>query len=81
MRPMRILIGLLLILGGAALFVSAGIGGDFGDRHLWAVVLGGGAVFFGIGMLLRGAMRLTIFVLGGLCVVFALGMGVFDLFA
>lgn len=75
------LIGLVLILAGAVAVASAGIGGDFGERHLWLVVVGGGAIFFGIGMLIRGAMRMAIFALAGLLVVFGVGMGLFDLFS
>jgi hypothetical protein len=55
--------------------------GDFGDRHLWAVVVGGGAIFFGIGMLMKGAMRMAIFALGGLLLMFGVGMGLFDAFS
>ncbi len=40
---MRMILGIVLSLVGVALIVSAGIGGDFGERHLWAVVVGGGA--------------------------------------
>jgi len=78
---MRVLLGLLLIVGGTVAVVSAGIGGDFGDRHLWLVVIGGAAVFFGIGMLIKGAMRMAIFALGGLLLIFGLGMGLFDAFS
>lgn len=78
---MRMLLGLGLIVAGVVALLSAGVGGDWGDRHLWLVVVGGSAVFFGIGMLIRGAMRMAIFALGGLLLVFGLGMGLFDLFS
>ena len=79
--PMRMLIGLLLIIGGVVAVTSGAITGDFGDRHLWLVVLGGSAVFFGIGMLLRGAIRLAVFMIAGLLLFYGAGLGLFDLFS
>ena len=78
---MRMILGIVLSLVGVALIVSAGIGGDFGERHLWAVVVGGGALFLGIGMLLKSAWRMVILVLGGICLLVGIGMGLFDVFS
>lgn len=74
---MRMWIGLLLILAGAAAIV-AGAFTEIGDRDLWLIVLGGSAVFFGIGMLLRGAMRAALLAIGALLLIFGGGMALID---
>ena len=71
------LIGLFLILAGAAATL-AGAFAEIGDRDLWLIVLGGSAVFFGIGMILRGAMRAALLALGALLFVFGGGMALID---
>ena len=71
------LIGLMLILAGAVAVVTGAVA-EIGDRDLWLIVLGGSAVFFGIGMMLRGAMRAALLALGALLFVFGGGMALFD---
>jgi hypothetical protein len=69
----RIALGLLLIILGVAA-LGAGAFGDFGDGRLVSMVLGGAAVLFGIGMLIKGAMRTAIWALAA--VVFVVGGGI-----
>jgi hypothetical protein len=71
--PVRIAIGLLCIIFGLAALSAGSFSGGFGDRDLWWLMLGGAAVFFGIGMLLLGAMRMAIWALAA--VIFVVGGG------
>ncbi len=77
---MRIVIGLILIVAGLVAIGGGLFTGGFGDRDLWSVVMGGAAVFFGIGMLLRGAMRTAIWALAALIFVFGGGIAFFRSF-
>jgi len=69
----RIAIGLLCIIFGLAALAAGSFSGGFGDRDLWWLMLGSAAVFFGIGMMLRGAMRMAIWALAA--VIFVVGGG------
>jgi hypothetical protein len=70
---MRIALGLLCIIFGLAALAAASFSGGFGDRDLWWLMLGGAVLFFGIGMLIRGAMRTAIWALAA--VIFVVGGG------
>ncbi len=74
---MRIALGLLFIILGLAAISAGSFSGDFGDRDLWWLMIGGAAVFFGIGMMIRGAIRMAIWALAA--VIFVVG-GFFALF-
>jgi hypothetical protein len=69
----RVALGLLLIIFGLSAVGAGSFSGGFGDPDLWSVVMGGAAVFFGIGMLIRGAMRTAIWALAA--VIFVVGGG------
>lgn len=69
---MRIALGLLLMILGIAAVTSGAIG-DYGDGRLVSVMLGGAAFFFGLGMMIRGAMRTAIWVLAAGIFVFGGG--------
>ena len=70
---MRIALGLLFIILGLAALAAGSFSGGFGDKDLWWLMIGGAAVFFGIGMLLRGAIRMAIWALAA--VIFVVGGG------
>jgi len=70
---MRIALGLLCIIFGLAALAAGSFSGGFGDRDLWWLMIGGAVVFFGIGMMLRGAMRMAIWALAA--VIFVVGGG------
>ena len=70
---MRIALGLLFIILGLAALAAGSFSGVFGDKDLWWLMIGGAAVFFGIGMLLRGAIRMAIWALAA--VIFVVGGG------
>ena len=74
---MRIALGLLFIIFGLAALAAGSFSGGFGDRDLWWLMIGGATVFFGIGMMIRGAMRTAIWALAA--VIFVVG-GAFALF-
>jgi hypothetical protein len=69
----RIALGLVLIILGLAALAAGSFSGGFGDKDLWWLMIGGAAVFFGIGMLLRGAIRMAIWALAA--VIFVVGGG------
>jgi len=69
----RIALGLLFIILGLAALAAGLFSGGFGDKDLWWLMIGGAAVFFGIGMLLRGAIRMAIWALAA--VIFVVGGG------
>jgi hypothetical protein len=69
----RIALGLVLIILGLAALAAGSFSGGFGDKDLWWLMIGGAAVFFGIGMLLRGATRMAIWALAA--VIFVVGGG------
>ena len=69
----RIALGLLFIIFGLAALGAGSFSGGFGDKDLWWLMVGGAALFFGIGMLLRGAMRMAIWALAA--VIFVVGGG------
>jgi hypothetical protein len=73
----RIAIGLLFIILGLAALSAGSFSGGFGDRDLWWLMIGGAAVFFGIGLMIRGAIRMAIWALAA--VIFVVG-GFFALF-
>ena len=73
----RIALGLVLIIIGLSAVGAGLFSGGFGDRDLWSVVMGGAAVFFGIGMMIRGAMRTAIWALAALIFVFGGGLALF----
>jgi len=73
----RIALGLLFIIFGLAALAAGSFSGGFGDRDLWWLMLGGAVFFFGIGMMIRGAMRTAIWALAA--VIFVVG-GAFALF-
>jgi hypothetical protein len=68
---MRIALGLLFIILGLAALSAGSFSGGFGDRDLWWLMIGGAALFFGIGMMIRGAMRMAIWALAA--VIFVVG--------
>jgi hypothetical protein len=70
---MRIALGLLCIIFGLSALAAGSFSGGFGDRDLWWLMLGGAVLFFGIGMLIRGAMRTAIWALAA--VIFVVGGG------
>jgi hypothetical protein len=70
---MRIALGLLCIIFGLAALAAGSFSGGFGDLDLWWLMLGGAVLFFGIGMLIRGAMRTAIWALAA--VIFVVGGG------
>ena len=70
---MRIALGLLCIIFGLAALAAGSFSGGFGDKDLWWLMLGGAALFFGIGMLIRGAIRTAIWALAA--VIFVVGGG------
>ena len=69
---MRLILGALLILGGLSA-IGEGAFGDFGDGGLVSMMLGGAAVLFGIGLVIRGAMRTAIWALAAGIFVFGGG--------
>jgi hypothetical protein len=69
----RIALGLLFVILGLAALAAGSFSGGFGDKDLWWLMIGGAAVFFGIGMLLRGAIRMAIWALAA--VIFVVGGG------
>jgi hypothetical protein len=73
----RIALGLLFIIFGLAALAAGSFSGGFGDRDLWWLMIGAAVVFFGIGMMIRGAMRTAIWALAA--VIFVVG-GAFALF-
>jgi hypothetical protein len=52
----RIALGLLFVILGLAALGAGSFSGGFGDKDLWWLMVGGAALFFGVGMLLRGAI-------------------------
>ena len=69
----RIALGLLFIIFGLAALGAGSFSGGFGDKDLWWLMVGGAALFFGVGMLLRGAIRMAIWALAA--VIFVVGGG------
>jgi hypothetical protein len=69
----RIALGLVFVILGLAALGAGSFSGGFGDRDLWWLMLGGAAVFFGIGMMIRGAMRMALWALAA--VIFVVGGG------
>ena len=72
--PVRIAIGLLCIIFGLAALAAGSFSGGFGDKDLWWLMVGGAAFLFGIGMLIRGAMRMVIWALAAVVFVVAGGL-------
>jgi hypothetical protein len=66
----RIALGLLFIIFGLA---AGSFSGGFGDKDLWWLMVGGAALFFGVGMLLCGAIRMAVWALAA--VIFVVGGG------
>jgi hypothetical protein len=73
----RIALGLLCIIFGLAALAAGSFSGGFGDRDLWWLMLGGALLFFGVGMMLRGAMRMAIWALAALVFVVGGGLALF----
>jgi hypothetical protein len=73
----RIALGLLFIILGLAALSAGSFSGSFGDRDLWWLMIGGAAVFFGIGLMISGAIRMAIWALAA--VIFVVG-GFFAVF-
>jgi hypothetical protein len=69
----RIALGLLFVILGLAALSAGSFSGGFGDKDLWWLMVGGAALFFGVGMLLRGAIRMAIWALAA--VIFVVGGG------
>ena len=70
---MRIAIGLLCIMFGLSALAAGSFSGGFGDRDLWWLMAGGATLFFGVGLMIRGAMRMAIWALAA--VIFVVGGG------
>ena len=69
----RIALGPLFIIFGLAALGAGSFSGGFGDKDLWWLMVGGAALFFGIGLLLRGPIRMAIWALAA--VIFVIGGG------
>jgi hypothetical protein len=69
----RIALGLLFVILGLAALGAGSFSGGFGEKDLWWLMVGGAALFFGVGMLLRGAIRMAIWALAA--VIFVVGGG------
>jgi hypothetical protein len=59
---MRIAIGIVLIIVGLSAVV-AGAFDEVGDGRVVSMVLGGAVLFFGVGMVIKGAMRTALWIL------------------
>ena len=73
----RIVLGLLFIIFGLAALGAGSFSGGFGDKDLWWLMVGGAALFFGVGLLLRGAIRIAIWALAAVIFVVVGGLALF----
>jgi hypothetical protein len=72
----RVAIGIILILIGLSAVV-AGAFDQVGDGRVVSIVLGGAVLFFGIGMVIKGAMRTALWILAAGVFVVGGGLALF----
>ena len=72
----RIALGSILIIIGLSALV-AGVFDQVGDGRIVSIVLGGAVLFFGIGMVIKGAMRTALWVLAAGVFVVGGGLALF----
>jgi hypothetical protein len=72
----RVAIGIILIFIGLSAVV-AGAFDQVGDGRVVSIVLGGAVLFFGIGMVIKGAMRTALWILAAGVFVVGGGLALF----